>query len=216
MNLNVGIALTPMFVCAIIGVCFFRSYNRVFKWFSAFLIYTFLQQIGAILYASQGHNNSWIFHIYTLVTSYILGMVISEHFNNEKLRRRYICMRNVLCTAQIFVIFTIQSLNQFPSFNIGIGGLFITFGCFIYYTQLLETPSESRLISDPVFWLIGSILLFYIPTFLLWLSINYFMTNHIPIVPFNSLIYSSNFIVYSFFAVSLVLERIRSRKILIS
>jgi hypothetical protein len=213
LNLSVAIALSPMFVCAIIGVFFFRNYQKVFKWFAAYIIYTFLQQLGAILYASQGHNNSWIFHIQAIVTSFFIGKVISELFQNENLRKRYLILRNIVCIVHVVVVLAVQPLNQFPSFNIGVGGLFITFGCFLYYMRLLDSPTEERIVFDPNFWLISSILLFYVPTFLLWLSINYFLANRIPIVPFNSLIYTSNFIVYSFFAVTLVLEERRSKKI---
>jgi hypothetical protein len=203
---NLIVAMAPMTACAIIGVFLFGRFSHNIKLLVRYLIYVFLQQVIALYLGLKFNQNSPVYHIFLIITVYAFWRILSAFIQSKRQKKILKFVAWAVISIQILSIFFVQSILEFPTFNYGLTGLYVTFGCISYFADLIERPSESRLFLDSKFWTIAAFMIFYAPTFFIMLSFNFVQNHGGSLFTFLDVIFVFNFLFYALLAGALFLD----------
>lgn len=152
----------------IYGAANFRKLTNSFKWLFLMVACTFFIEIASRYFALYHGSSSPGYHI--LIPIYLFGYtnLYTSIFSQSKLRLIIRIIHVLLIVICLVMSLFVQTLLEFPSFNILLLGLYMVLLTLILFYLMLLQPEETALHRQPVFWMNLGHLLFYGITFLIF------------------------------------------------
>jgi hypothetical protein len=172
----------PMVLCLLaflISLVGFKKRPLHLRFFSLFLLFTFLVDLGAwYIYKYERLSNQWLYNIahvpvFEFFAWFFLQVIRSE--NIKKLIRIFMYFFPVLAIGNILFG---QGFYTFNTYTYIAGGVSAVSMAIAYFTQLLNPTEYFDISKDPVFWICTGIIFFYVGDIPYSGMINYLWYNH--------------------------------------
>lgn len=152
-------------------ICYFNSKNfkeRALRYFSPFLIITFLVQYAGYYYSIiSGKSNDWIFNLFAFIENgfFICFFYHVYFFNSNKKFLIAFCI--IFLSWALINIALIQGLFFLNTYtHISASVLFVCLSC-IYFYEILSAEEFIQIGKSGSFWIILSLFLYYLGNFIL-------------------------------------------------
>lgn len=201
----------------ILGLYFFKKLILPYKQLTVLIIITYILEIFSILYNKEisinllgltDQTNSPIYHLLQPIQILYIGFIYSLLFKKLKhLSRIYLPITYVLTVITIIISFTIQPLDNFPSFGSMIQSLFFVFSALLLFYRMIHIPCETPILKQAAFWFNSGNLFFYAVTFVIFGFFQDFQSKDISVPEWSyQIIVGANFILYPCYLVSILLN----------
>jgi hypothetical protein len=158
-------------------------------------------------------SNTAIAHVYVVV-SVLSYCSILISFGVTGITKR-VLMFSAFTTLVLIVlsIIFVQKMDAYPTFNLGLNALFITFSSLLFFNFIMDNPGKIDILKDSRFLIVSIFVLFFMPCLFIYPVLNYVAKHIGPGVEYTYLIYILNFIFYSL--LSCVMWKEKSKNILL-
>jgi hypothetical protein len=143
------------------------------KYFSPFLLLTFVVEWYAHYLGSHQKVNTWVYNYFSIVEFCFYLWVLSIIVNSDKWRRRIRISIPVYTLISLANIFFIQGSAVFHSITYCLGCLLIVTVCIYYFSELFTIARWDKLSANPAFWICSGLLFFYCCGFPFFGLLNY-------------------------------------------
>jgi hypothetical protein len=203
-----------MGAAALIGAFYFKKFQKSFRILSLYLIYAFLQQILAIWSGRTFETNTAIAHLYVIISVLSYCALLISFGVNGLTRKILVFSTVVILVLIVLSILFVQKIDAYPTFNLGLNGLYVTFTSLLFFSYIMDNPSDIDVLKDSRFLIASIFLLFFMPSLFIYPVLNY-VAEHIGEETFyTNLIYVLNFIFYSLLSLVLWKEKNTRRAVL--
>jgi hypothetical protein len=201
-----------MGLAALIGVANFKIYNKSFRILSGYLLYTFVQQLLAFWSNRVYETNAKIGHVYVIVSLLFYCWFLISCGLDRVMRRTILFSTFIGLIIVLMSIVFIQDIYNYPTFNLGIFSLVVTFQSFLFFKEILDKPSETGLMQNTRFLVVVSFMLFYMQCLFVFPTLAFVAKHFGHRVEYTYLIYCINFVFYLLLCVVLIMERRKQLK----
>lgn len=165
------ITLFATFIIA--SILFLKKETPIYlKLFAPFLLIELFASAISISLAKKGIHTIWIFNIVGLL-EFCFYITILKSIITTQLIIKVCNITLVIFPILSFLnFFFLQGIKDFNSITYSVGCLLTIFFCIVYFFELFQLPTATKLISDPNFWIVTSLLFFYSVSFPLFACLN--------------------------------------------
>ena len=159
-------------VLIVIGLIFSLKIKN--KLIGAYFLFMFFAVVVATIFAYFKMNNMFAFHLETLVVLVIFNTLL---YTEAKLISKRVLLYS--CTAFILLeVFSLLTYNKIDAFNVinrSTSSIwFIVISIYFYY-KLLISENLINFKSNPMFWYVTGLFIYFISNLLLFFTFNYVM-----------------------------------------
>lgn len=197
--------LAGKIIAIVIGLCFFKFLSKPYRLILVQVIFALLCEWGAQFIVKHYHrNNIWVFNIYLLVEVWLIGLAGRLLLRN-KLIQKFVLPVLILATLIWCSNIYFSGMADFANWCFVASSLILIV---LYFIVLFDNAlfSSQKIITQPVFWLSFSIIIFFgcdLPYFGIR---NYLVNKHSDIeLKVDYINYILNFIRYPLVAISFIL-----------
>lgn len=181
------IYLIPLFLSAVFSLKSFRlKWPLPYRYFSIFLIITFLVEIFAICWKvflfkhiSNDPSNIWIYNLY-IVPEYLFYLffyylILEKHIN----KKSYLLICAFYCVLALTNIAFIQKIQTLNSYTIIVGNIILIALSLHYFISSLQVKEPILQTTLPVFWISVAVFIFSAGSLPYFIFLNYLIKENI-------------------------------------
>jgi hypothetical protein len=177
-----NIILVLSFATAVIGMVCYKRLTMPFKLLSAYLVYSFLDNVVNQYINAVYKNNVPVLHIET-IANYLFFSFIYYYLLKNKLVKKAILVSIVLVTLFFFInaLLLQPYYRVFPSNAMLINEIVFVIFSLLLFKQMLLYPLQVNIIKQGVFWFNTAVLFFSTTMFVNFALINYYFQHNIQV-----------------------------------
>ena len=157
------IYLIVQFITCSAAIYFWRHYKATVIWiFLPFLLYSFLNEISALVLIKYHYPVRSLFNIYTLVSFGVYLYFFTKLLNLKILKWVFIAL---FLSIWFYDFFTKDFFKSMFDNAINALSIMILFCSFLYFTKLLKSNQVIHFQVLPEFWFVSGLLIFHIGFF---------------------------------------------------
>lgn len=190
------------------GLILYKKLSKPFKYLTQLLVIIVSFEIGSHLLVGLIGTNLPIYHFLNLLQigyyGYIYFILLDQH-RKTRITLSLLFLGSIMILIIGLLSFT--SLYSFPSLGLVLISLLIICAALFKFYNMLKYPSRLHILKQSVFWFNTGNLLFFSITFFVFGYYQYFLSENIaPPAWRGVLIRGANYLLYSCYLISLVLE----------
>ncbi len=200
--------LSLIFISIIYGILFFNNIQSIGKIILAYLAVTFASELCSFILSYTIKNSNPPYHIYIPLHYLLISLVYRNFLIRDKVYRLYFYL-----SLFVFICFSIinsmffQTFNTLPSNSFLFCSILVLPQILLLFVKLIETPSNTALKKQSIFWFNCGNLLFHSTTFLIWGSFNLLLKNGSVPLFVHVILIVVNIIYYGCLLIALYTER---------
>jgi len=152
----------PIFLPFVLGLVFFRRFERSLKIFYLYIAYGTLNEVVTWILISFGLKNTMpLINLYQMVTIPILGIFYIEIINNKIFRKLLI---SLIIAFEIFTIINLlflQGISEYPLIPRTIATFIVIILTIIYFYNVMIEAKIISLWNEPLIWINCALLISY-------------------------------------------------------
>jgi hypothetical protein len=152
---------------------FYNGINKVLKISAVFVLFNILIVFASDAAASLFNNNLVVLSLYSVINPMIIFLIYFQVNKRENSFELIVLL--VLYFWIAINTFFIQKDQALPTYNQQATSLFVIFLSLKCYLQILNTPSETPLIRNSIFWLNSGFFFYHASTFFLWVVFDFLL-----------------------------------------
>jgi hypothetical protein len=147
-------------------LCYPRLKGTPFRTFPFFLFFIVLVEVaGRYISAVLYQKNLWLYNISTTFEFVFYAYIFGHQLREPAFKKAVFSFMIVYPVIVLLNLLFIQGINEFHSYTMVLGSIFMIIFCCRYFYELLQSPLEGHLLRDPMFWISTGILFFYLGDF---------------------------------------------------
>lgn len=201
------VTIVASFICSIVALLMIRDNRRSFlKWFTPFLLLTFIVEFSATRMASRGISNTWLYNYFTTL-EFTFYFIFFYNQLRVRLFKRFIlgvAIGYPVIALTNIIFFQGRSTFGFHTYTVMLGAILIVICCMIFFYELLRYPGTISLVRIPAFWIVTGLLFFYSFSFAAISLTNYLSKISYVNNLFSQLLEKSNILLYILISIGLL------------
>lgn len=173
------------------------------KWFSPFLLLTFLVEVFANRIYVEVGNNSLLYNLFTIFEFVFYFIVLKKIIRSRIIRKIVVYILMSYPVLALLNTFFWQGQYKFHSYTFIPGALVVVGLCAYHFHELLKLPDSPDLKREHSFWVVCALLFYYGGTLPLWAAntlMHEFPKNVLKLM--GIVIIILNYVLYSLFTVA--------------
>jgi hypothetical protein len=152
--------LVLLVVCVVTGFYCTRGLKRTLlhiKLLPWFLLFTFINEIVALLWQQKFGSNHCVYNIYMVLQVCFYSYILHRIIENNRIRKLLVC---ISIASMVFapISILVQGVYQFNTINFIAGSIFLSFLSGYSLNEQFKKAITASPFKTPYFWIAGSIL----------------------------------------------------------
>ena len=139
-----------------------------------YILSAVLLSFGAFSVGKTKAGNIWVYDLVLLFTALLIGLYFYHILQSRAKKRTVIALTVAFLAYAIYRHLSVAELRLFDSIGYSIVSASVVIYVFMYFHQLLKNVTETSLLREFNFWVASSYLLYYVGSFIIFLSYYYF------------------------------------------
>lgn len=200
-------------ICFVVSLSLFfklKPEHRILRIFPFFLLITLVAEMWGYYLWETGDNNNPMYNYFSTFEIVFYLFILGRTQSSKRISRIIYTLIPIFIAFATINIEFIQGRGIFHTISFSVGCLLIVFFSILYFLDLLRSPKNEPLLTNPVFWICSGLLFFYICGFPLFGLVNIW-ANLAPILIKNldTIITILNIFLYSLFTIAFICIRTR-------
>lgn len=188
------------------GLSCYRLLPRPYRLLTQMLMITLISELLSHFLKAQIGTNYPFYHVLQVIQILYYGGIFYFLIRNFEPKPRWVMYIAIAFSVVSIIVSMAQSIFTFPSIGNILLSFYVVIMALILFVKMVKTPEETRILSQPPFWLGSGSLFFYSITFFIFGYFDFLVNSGLsPPKWANLLVYFSNFILYGSYLMTLYL-----------